>query len=255
MLSGSIIKADPNDSTSIEFDISIEGAGIKRKSSAIVRLVIHDKDSGDRVFNCKNTEGSLWAVTIPAIKEFANNTLKYTVEVIVDGYFFEPADGEMMFSADPKVVAEVKPASKKEVVKEASGGGEVTGQYAPTNDLLKPEYEPPSSHAKAPGTEKDDENIDMSRLSDLGRPVPGPGTDPEPEGSDTVKIVTGFNPRDIAKNIIKDKMGSVKAPEKKGTLFKRGADGKPIVDGIVTPEQERLRKEKSARVKEILKTT
>lgn len=137
-------------------------------------------------------------------------------------------------------------------INEAAGGGEVTGQYAPTNSLLKPEYEPPRSHAKAPGTEKDDEHIE---LSDLGRPVPGQTTDVQPEGSNAHDLAGEFDPREVAERIIKDKVGDIKRPINKGSLFDRDKDGRPVIKGLDTPEQRRARIEKSARVKEILKTT
>lgn len=258
------IKINPHKSADLEFDVVVNGTDDNKPD---VRFVIED-ECCDRMYKCvKGETKNSWCAKLPVLTDLKKESYQFRVEIVVDGYFFTPAKGKLAMVQDPTVKFQAESArpsvttsftvkqEEDKPVEEASGGGTVTGQYAPTNDLLKPEYEPPSSHAKAPGTEKDDENIDMSRLSDLGRPVPGPSTDPEPEGSDTYEINMGFDPRDIAEKIIKDKMGSIKAPETKGSLFTRGADGKPIVDGIVTPEQARLRKEKSARVKEILKTT
>jgi hypothetical protein len=195
------------------------------------------------------------------MKDLKKDSYPFRVEVVVDGYFFSPAKGALSLVQDPSVkfqTESTRPSvitsftvkqddAPSQEVTEASGGGEVTGQFAPTNDLLKPEYEPPSSHAKAPGTEKDDELIDKTKLSDLGRVRPGEGT----ADSD----IEEFDPRTIADTIIKDRIGSVARPDKKGSLFKRDKDGKPMVDGIDTPEQARDRKEKSARVKQILGTT
>lgn len=254
MSSISIVTLDPSNPTTLEFDISIEGAGLRNKSSAEVRFVLHAGKAGSRMFECKNTAESKWSVTIPVVKELDKKVLTYTVEVIVDGYFFKAGSGDVVISTNPKAVAVVakpkkdaKDSAEHETINEASGGGEVTGQYAPTNDLLAPEYEPPSSHAKAPGTEKDDELIDTKKLSNLGRVLPGEGT------ADT--DIDTYNPRDVAANIVKNALGKVKRPSTKGTLFKRDGDGNVVVEGILTHDQKRAREEKSARVREILKTT
>lgn len=249
MSSSSIVKADPANPTVLEFDISIEGAGLKRKDNAVVRFVLHTNQDGDRLYACKHEDGNLWSVSLPALKEFNKKTLTYTIEVVVDGYFFEAADGDVVIAVEPKAKAKVAPAKtrkEKEVVTEASGGGEVTGQYAPTNDLLKPEYEPPRSHAKAPGTEKDDEFIDKKKLSDLGsKVVPGEGT----EDSD----IETFDPRQVAADLIKSKFGRIQKPTVKGSLFKRDGQGKVVVE--TADDRRKAKEERSAKVREILKST
>lgn len=258
------IKINPHKTAELEFDVTVQGTDDNKPE---VRFVIED-ECCDRLYKCVKGEGKhSWCAKLPVLSDLKKESYQFRVEIVVDGYFFTPAKGKLAMVQDPTVKFQAESARpsvttsftvKQEddvPVEEASAGPEVTGQYAPTNGLLKPEYEPPRSHAKAPGTEKDDENIDMSRISDLGRPTPGESTDHEPEGSDTSEINAGFDPRSIAERIVKDKFGSVKPPERKGSLFKRGKDGKPIVDGIDTPEMARERKEKSERVKEILKTT
>lgn len=258
------IKINPHKSADLEFDVVVNGTDDNKPD---VRFIIED-DCCDRMYKCvKGETKNSWCAKLPVLTDLKKESYQFRVEIVVDGYFFTPANGKLVMVQDPTVKFQAESARpsvttsftvKQEAdkpVEEAAGGGEVTGQYAPTNSLLKPEYEPPSRHARDPGTETDGENVDMSRLSDLGRPVPGPGTYSEPEGSDTYEINMGFDPRDIAEKIIKDKIGSVKSPEKKGSLFKRDKDGKAIVDGIDSPELARERKEKSARVKEILQIT
>lgn len=247
MASSSIVKADPSSPTTIEFDISIEGAGLKRKNDAEVRFILHTGQDGDRMFVCKNTSESLWSVSLPALKDFNKKTLKYTIEVIVDGYFFEAADGDVIVDAEPKAKATPTKAKKeKEVVTEASGGPDVTGQFAPTNDLLKPEYEPPASHAKAPGTEKDNELVQKKKLSDLGKVTPREGT----EDSD---IDDEYDPRQVAADLIKSKFGKMQKPAVKGSLFKRDEQGNAIVE--TAADRLKVKEERSAKVKEILKST
>lgn len=259
------IKINPTKSADLEFEVMVQG--IDDKELPTVRFVVED-EAFDRTFKCSRVEGEKhkWCAKLPVMKDIKKESCSFRVEVIVDGYFFTPAKGTLSLIQDPSVKFQTESArpsvttsftvkqddTPSQEVKEASAGPEVTGQFAPTNDLLKPEYEPPRSHAKAPGTEKDDERIDVS---DLGIPRPGEGTDSEPEGSDTHERIGEFNPRDIADKIIKDKVGNIKRPTTKGSLFKRDGDGKPVVDGILSPEQKRIRAEKTARVKEILKST
>lgn len=264
MAEGSIVKADPSKPTDLEFDISIQSIGIDKRKAPMVRFILHTSCAeGDMLFVCKNVSDTLWSVTIPALKQYASSTLAYSLEVVVDGYFFEPATGDVIFDNNAAVSATAtttvaksvaktaKKIREKETLKEASGGIEVTGQYAPTNALLKPEYQPPQSHAKAPGTEKDDENIDRSKLkgmADLGTPVPGTGTDDsDMEGA--------FDPTKVAIDIIKTRIGHLTKPYVKGRLFARDAEGKPMVEGFYTAEQKQQVKERSDKIKAILHST
>lgn len=132
--------------------------------------------------------------------------------------------------------------NQSDTIKEASGGGEVTGQYAPTNALLTPEYEPRSTHKER--------KRDETNLSDLGTPVPGQSHVVEPEGGGRI----AFEPKDVARQLIRDKIGNVKPPKNKGTLFDRDRSGKPIVKGLDTPETAKIRRDNSDKVREILST-
>lgn len=259
------LKINPASNAELEFDVMVQG--IDDKTPPEVRFVV-ETEQYDRMFKCTRVaeEKHKWCAKLPAMKDLKQDSCSFRVEVVVDGYFFVPAKGTLSLVRDPDVkfqTESTRPSvttsftvkqedTVSQPVEEASGGGEVTGQYAPTNALLKPEYEPPRSHMKQPGTEKDDEHIDITAL---GLPVPGQTTDVQPEGSNSHELVGEFDPREVAERIIKDKVGAVKRPQARGTLFKRDGAGKPLIDGIDTPDQKRAREEKSARVKEILKTT
>ncbi len=65
---------------------------------------------------------------------------------------------------------------------EAGFGGEITGQYAPTNGLLKPEYDPAFTFMAKPYRVQNDQHTDISRLDaedelDAADIVPGEGRD------------------------------------------------------------------------------
>lgn len=256
------IKINPHKSADLEFDVVVNGTDDNKPE---VRFVIED-ECCDRLYKCVKGEGKhSWCAKLPVLSDLKNDSYMFRVEVVVDGYFFAPARGKISMVQDPKVKFQTESAKPSVTtsftvkqddtpVEEASGGPEVTGQYAPTNDLLKPEYEPPRSHAKAPGTEKDDERNDELELSDLGEPVPGPSTDHQPEGSINITADKEFDPRKVAEEIVKSKVGSVKRPDRKGSLFMRDKEGKPVVAGIETPDQKRAKEEKEAAVKDILRS-
>lgn len=247
------IKINPSKNAELEFEVVVKGSN--DNSPPDVRFVIEDT-SYDRLFKCTRTKkDNQWQVKLPILHDLSDESYTFRVEVVVDGYFFTPATGSMALIRDPDVkftspstppsvttsftVKQVEDGSTK--VEEAVGGPDVTGQYAPTNQLLTPEYEPPSTHVEVPDEE--------TQLSDLGRPVPGQSPVGEPEGD------TEFDPRSVAERIIQDNVGRVRAPEKKGSLFARDKAGKPIIKGIDSPDLAKAKQEKSNRVRDILKTT
>lgn len=257
------IKINPHKSADLVFDVVINGTDDNKPE---VRFVIED-DCCDRLYKCVKSEGKhSWCAKLPALPELKNESYMFRVEVVVDGYFFAPARGKISMVQDPKVKFQaeaVKPSVTTSFIvkqeddkpaEEASGGPEVTGQYAPTNGLLKPEYESPRSHMKAPGTEKDDERYVELELSDLGEPVPGPSTDHQSDGSNTLTPEKDFDPREVAAQIVKSRVGAAKRPDRKGSLFARDNEGKPVVVGLETPDQKRAREEKEATIKNILRS-
>ncbi len=83
----------------LEFDININGAN---KKTPVVRFVI-EKNPIDYTFQCINEEDSTWIVTIPILTEFKKKAYPFRIEVIVDGYYFEPFHGTADIVAEPTV--------------------------------------------------------------------------------------------------------------------------------------------------------
>ncbi len=121
----SIVKTRDNE---LEFDINITGA---QKKQPVVRLVI-EAPKVHYSFNCNNTEGDKWVVGIPALPQLTRKSYPFRLEVIIDGYFFEPYRKTMSVIPEPvvksgkvaekhpekPVVNKKKPApAKKKVVK------------------------------------------------------------------------------------------------------------------------------------------
>lgn len=294
MAEDNTIRINPTKASTLEFDVTISGL---ENITPNVRFVIEKaNDTIDWMTTCSKLEGSQWQASFPAFKNFKLTSCKFRVEVIVDEYYFCPANGIIEFvnapdvsfksktnkpsvSASFKVKQEDEPVKpKKETKKKVSeamnggGGGEVTGQYAPTNDLLKPEEDPTDTHGKVkvPQAELDDQFINKARLGEITDEEPTPGTGaqyPQSDGKDEDELDDEviddirkriapkgeFDPKRVAEDILQSTMGKVAFPNSKGSLFRRDADGKPIVPGLETNKQLQEKAEKEQRVKDILK--
>lgn len=272
------IKINPAKACDIEFEVSVQGSEVSEPP--IVRLVMNGCDEYLCTFECAKTEGSKWLAKIPPLTHFTKTTVPFHVEVIVDGYYFEPAEGTIQLitnpsvkfqpatSAKPKVTTsftvkqeedEEKPKKADKKVDEASSAATFTAQYSPSNVLLKPEEEPMQGSVKIGNATKDDEHIDHTRLKDISSSVlPGETTDPEPQrGNNEPSGEEGddeeFDPKRVAEGIVSRTIGgSVQKPTTQGTLFKRGKDGKAMIEGIDSPASKAEKAAKAARVKEIL---
>ncbi len=165
----------------------------------------------------------------------------------------------------------------------ASGGGEVTGQYAPTNSLLKKEENPAASqsHTKLWDANQNDEFVDKARLDLITDedPIPGSGNqypqndgkgeyfdseydfddnEDEPEDEDSLVYnlkndKLDYDPTKIAEDIIKNTIGNTKTPSILGSLFKRDANGKTIIPGLESKEQKELNAAKNQKIRDLLK--
>jgi hypothetical protein len=106
----SIVKTRDNE---LEFDINITGA---QKKEPTVRLVIeHGKI--DYTFECSNLKGEKWVCAIPPLPQLTKKSYSFRLEVIIDGYFFEPYRKTLNVIPEPVVksgkVAEKHPDTPK----------------------------------------------------------------------------------------------------------------------------------------------
>ena len=92
----SIVKTRDNE---LEFDINIRGA---QKQNPVVRLVIEDRKV-HYSFACNNTDGDKWIVAIPPLPQLTRKAYPFRLEVIIDGYFFEPYRKTMSVIPEPVV--------------------------------------------------------------------------------------------------------------------------------------------------------
>ena len=79
----SIVKTRDNE---LEFDINITGA---QKKEPVVRLII-ENGKVNYTFDCTNLTGDKWVCAIPPMPQLTKKAYPFRLEVIIDGYFFEP---------------------------------------------------------------------------------------------------------------------------------------------------------------------
>jgi hypothetical protein len=268
-MSNPTIKINPAKPCELEFDVTIQG--LEDSTTPTVRFVLGGSQGFECSFPCDQNDDSKWVAKMPALPFLKDNSVKFRVEVIVDGYYFEPAMGVAYLVTDPSVKFQpsvTKPTVttsftvKQEGEPKAEEDEQVTAQYAgdnsPTNALLKPEFEPKQGSVKTAQATKDDEHIDHTRIEDISSHVtPGETTDPEPQHGNNREDEgdeEDFDPKRVAESIVKNTFGGVQKPETRGTLFKRDGDGKAVVEGLDSPAKKAQKIAKAARVKEILGT-
>lgn len=219
----------------LEFEVHIQGTDDDDMS---VRMILKDADVGcDLSFACNHVEDSTWTVTFPPLASILKqSSYPFVLEVVVDGYYFDPANGTINCMAAPTVDMSAKKRKKPSVkaaftVKQDDAepvregvSGENPETASPTNALLTPEAPPPDTEpptraelAKQAEAEKQEE----------------------------------FDPSEVANQIIRKKMGKVAAPAEKGFLFNR-AEGKAHVEGLETKDTKRIKEERAAKVRDIL---
>lgn len=142
-MANEIISINNNKEQILEFTLSIEGLDTKDMNT---RLVIHANNM-ELGFQAINKEGNNWIVKLPPLPILERTAYPYHLDIIADGYHFEPMKGtinvvgshEVYVTApkNPKVSApastEVKPEIKKE-----SKATPVVHKAEPTKQREKP---------------------------------------------------------------------------------------------------------------------
>lgn len=269
MVTKNTIQLNSAKSSSIDFNVTITGT---EKATPSVRFVIENLTDGvNWVVPCKKLDADKWQATFPAFGDAVPNLANFSVEVIVDDYYFKPAQGVIQFTNTPDIAVESTTSKHKPIVvtsfnvnqiDEASGGPEVTGQYAPTNGLLKKEEDPTitQGHVKTAQAELDDQFIEKEKLDDIVdeiRPGEGKQYPQDDEKEDEYEDEDDFDPRKVAESIIQQTVGlgvSFRGNgEKKGSLFQRDIDGKVLIPGLETASQKQNIAEREKRIRDALR--
>lgn len=236
------ITINPAKTSELEFEVTVQGID---DDKPIVRFVIDELCSGGDVsFKCTHVADDTWKAALPVLTTDASSAA-FRVEVIIDGYYFEPADGTINFVKAPDVQFSKKEKSKptvktsfvvkqddepapKKAVKEASDD--------PTNALLVPERDPTfSDELGTQPTGKKQSHDKAVDVDDIASSITaGPS---EIEGASEVK-----------------QPPKLERPSKPGSLFKRASNGKALVPGLEDPETKAKLDAKAAKVRDILST-
>lgn len=262
-MSDSLITINPAKPSVLDFEVTIQG--IDDGTIPTVRFVIADMlDNCDYAFNCKKIEGEKhgWSVKLPALPDVKVSTAKFHVEVIIDGYYFEPAEGNMTFVAASDVSFAKKTAARPSVtaafvvkqddepakVAESAAGsaGDISDMSAPTTQNLHPEFDPTIGQHKDPEDAADPQSVDPTEIASSFTPG---------QSRRDADIEQPFDAKAVATEIVKRTVGNVQKPEKQGSLFKRGSTGKTAIPGLEDRETKKTQTDRAAKVKEILGST
>jgi hypothetical protein len=85
----------------LEFDISIQGVVDK---DTTVKFVI-ETNPVHFTFPCHKGEDDKWIVNIPPLPHIERVSYPFHIEIVVDGYYFEPYSGTLIVTAEPEVRA------------------------------------------------------------------------------------------------------------------------------------------------------
>lgn len=266
MSEASTIKINPSKNSDLEFDVMIQG--IDDINIPVVKFVITSEAAGcDYAFRCKRVDGdkNKWLAKLPALAHIKENSVKFHVEVIIDGYYFEPAHGDVYLVTDPSV--KFQPTASKpsvttsftvkqdkdptiQVAEDQELPNTIPGDNSPTNALLKPEAEA-AKHSGKSRALPDKEDTTIEDLSSHVTP-----------GSSSAVVISlpeknededeEFDPKRVAESIVKNTFGAVQKPLIPGTLFKRDGTGKTVIDGLDSPATKAEKTAKAEKVKKIL---
>jgi hypothetical protein len=257
-MTDNIITIDLSQPTELEFEMTTNGLN-KKSDDPIVRFMLIDSDKSiSYIFPCSKKDKKQWVVHFPQLNVDLEHDHTFCIECIIDGHHFTPAEGIVNFIGDQKVEIPSNTAEKivkvKNIdsVREGAEAANITGQYAPTNDLLKPERKPKDSSAKIPKTEPMDELIDKNRL--FSKFTPG-------EGGRQYAQTDGFeceNPRDLVDKMLnRGKTTGLadveRATGKNGKLFTRDPEGKVVIPGLETKEQKERINAINQKIKDVLR--
>jgi len=159
------IKVLKNRLTEFEFDMNIKGSAVTPDAPIKANMVITGKDGFNLSVPCRKLSEGKWCAPVPPLKKFiAESRCKYSLEVVYDGWHFEPAAGDMIFEDEPQVkVARIKEATLTNVTREPDTRTANIGQRqavsSPGNTLLKPEMNPDDMTLDPQGEPVDSQDI------------------------------------------------------------------------------------------------
>lgn len=259
MAEKSIIKVNKNKPTTVDFDLNIEGVDNQKKTT--VRLIIEGVVGGcDIAIAATKGNDGQWSVRIPNLKNFEDKKYNVSLEVVVDGYHFVPASGELMLVDEPTVKIVSETVAEGELIEE--GAMDAPGpDVQVTNNLTgKPEF-PIEAKTTFNQGHNEDEAIDMDKLrqqaglekktkiKDIASKVDSHESTQLAKEMEEAAPTDGFDPAAEAAKIIEGIIPGIRTkPKVKGNLMSRVTRAEKMADPAYVAEAEK----NSSRVRQIL---
>jgi len=115
-----IVRVNNTKDTNLEFDIAIQGLTEDATPNTDVRFVVKNvKDKYNVSIKCKRNENKKWVANVPALY-LETKEQPFQIEVIVDGYYFAPANGMLEVINEPKVKIKEESTPQKQITVTAS---------------------------------------------------------------------------------------------------------------------------------------
>lgn len=244
---------------SVQFDVSIEGLD---DNTPDVRFVISGATVGyDVTLPCEHVDDNTWVVEVPKLPVKKAATLSFKIEIVVDGYYFVPAKGEIKATTGPTVsVKNTKVTAIQTIAAESTSHVDLPISSSSVSsavddpsvdaareveEVVPVEYiDSTAPHIEELPVVETDEVADyvsqpaeLTQLSEMLEASPAPT----------------FNPKDAAQRAIQSVLGGVVVrPERPGSVLTRDAKGRVVGAGVETAEVTQERLERSRRVREML---
>lgn len=106
------IKINPNKPSVLEFEVLVSGVEITPQVKFILR---HAKYGMDWSIDCTSLGNNKWEASFPVLDSITTESCLFQVVVILDEYYFIPAEAEIHFLRNPDVSFKAKIQEKPTV--------------------------------------------------------------------------------------------------------------------------------------------
>lgn len=263
----------------LQFELSIEGLEAKEVS---VRFVVETAKGIELGFMCKNSDGEKWEVNIPKLEMLEKTAYPFHIDVIADGYYFEPMKGtinvvgsQQIYASEPKNTTLAPPKPSTPVPAAKKGESTKVGKDIKKKDTsiqkkpseMKPEEvtkkptPPGKSEKKKPAKKSVKEetklnNIDVDGIIEKVKTEAASKTPPEkvesiPASEDKKDKVNVHQIIQEAKESSKEITKEKSKTDSKANFRRVSEEREPIIKSSKEPEHQVEKKELSEQEKRI----
>lgn len=164
----------------LEFEMTITGL---TEENLDAKFIIHSADM-DLAFACKKGDNGKWSVTLPPLPMLERTAYPFRLQVIAEGYQFNPLKGSVNIVGSPEVYATVKPTKLESPTKvetpKVKTEAVVVPKSEPTNPRSKPVEQVARELMEAQKT-KPAPTIEVKKTKSVAKPA-----DPAPVVTETL---------------------------------------------------------------------